>query len=135
MSAVKAFVDTNLLVYLYSDTEPDKSKKVMDALGQYECIVSTQVLNEFCHVCIRKMKIAVTDVRKALDEITAVCRLMAVGEKDIFCALRIHDKYGYSYFDSLMIASSLNSDCRYLLSEDMADGQVIDLRVMVRNIF
>ena len=81
------------------------------------------------------MKVAAADVRKALEEITAVCRLVAVCERDIFCALRIHDTYGYSYFDSLMIASALDSGCRYLLSEDMSDTQMIDSKVTIKNIF
>jgi len=135
MNAAKALVDTNLLVYLYSDTEPDKRKRVVEALNQYDCIISTQVLNEFCHVCIRKMKITALDVRKAVEEITNVCHLVTVQESDVFCALRIYDRYGYSYFDSLMIASALGSDCRYLLSEDMADGQIIDSLVTITNIF
>ena len=135
MSAGRAFIDTNLLVYLYSDTEQNKKLKVIKVLSQYECVISTQVLNEFCNVCIRKMKIAVNDVRKALEEITAVCHLVNVYEKDIDCALRIHEIYGYSYFDSLMIASSLESGCQYLFSEDMASAQIIDSQVMIKNIF
>ena len=52
-----------------------------------------------------------------------------------FSALRIHNEYKYSYYDSLMIASALESGCLYLFSEDMADGQVINSRVTIRNVF
>jgi len=135
MNAVKAFVDTNLLVYLYSHTEPNISSRVIDALNKYDCVVSTQVLNEFCNVCVRKMKISPEAVKKAIIEITAVCRVVYINEKDIFRALKVHAEYGYSCFDSLMIASALESNCQYLLSEDMADGQVIDSIVTIKNIF
>jgi predicted nucleic acid-binding protein len=34
-----------------------------------------------------------------------------------------------------MVASALESGCEYLLSEDMADGQVIEGELTIRNIF
>ena len=34
-----------------------------------------------------------------------------------------------------MIASALENDCQYLLTEDMADGQVIEGRLTIENIF
>jgi predicted nucleic acid-binding protein len=40
----------------------------------------------------------------------------------------------YSYYDCLIIASTLETGCEYLFTEDMQDGQVIEGRV-IRNIF
>jgi predicted nucleic acid-binding protein len=34
-----------------------------------------------------------------------------------------------------MVASALENECAYLLSEDMTDGQVIEGTLTVRNIF
>ncbi|GHV18420.1 hypothetical protein FACS189493_7820 [Spirochaetia bacterium] len=42
--------------------------------------------------------------------------------------------YQYSYYDSLIVASALEQDCDYLLSEDMNDGQVIG-KMAIKNIF
>jgi predicted nucleic acid-binding protein len=39
------------------------------------------------------------------------------------------------YFDCLMLVSALNSDCKYFMTEDMADGQVIDKRLTIVNIY
>jgi predicted nucleic acid-binding protein len=50
-------------------------------------------------------------------------------------ALNVHEKYGYSYYDSLIIASALERACQYLLSEDMSDGQVIEGKLTIKNIF
>jgi predicted nucleic acid-binding protein len=50
-------------------------------------------------------------------------------------ALTIHEKYGYSYYDSLMVASALKQECQYLFSEDMSDGQVIERSLTIKNIF
>jgi len=62
------------------------------------------------------MKITTSDMKNAIAEITAVCRVVSVGEKDIIHALKIYEDYKYSYFDSLMIASAIRSGCQYLLS-------------------
>jgi len=137
MSADKAFVDTNVFVYLYSgDTEDsDKRRRAYGVLNQYNCQISTQVLNEFSHICIRKLKYDSDNIQDFIRQICSYCDLSYIDEEMIGQALRIHAKYGYSYYDSLMIASALERDCNYLLSEDMADGQVIEGTLTIKNIF
>jgi predicted nucleic acid-binding protein len=61
--------------------------------------------------------------------------LADVNERTVKKALFVHGKYGYSYYDSLMIAAVLENGCDYLLSEDMVDGQVIEGTLTVKNIF
>lgn len=36
------------------------------------------------------------------------------------------ERYGYSYFDSLMLASALEQGCSILYSEDMQHGQILE---------
>ena len=38
-------------------------------------------------------------------------------------------------YDSLIVASALNGGCEYLLTEDLADGQVIEDTLTIKNIF
>jgi predicted nucleic acid-binding protein len=40
-----------------------------------------------------------------------------------------------AHYDCLIIASALNSGCDYLLTEDLADGQIIENKLTVVNIF
>ena len=135
MSVVKAFVDTNLLIYLYSESEDFKRNLVIQEINQYERFISTQVLNEFCNVCIRKLKLPVDSILNAVEEIKTICNLIMVDEETIISALRLHEKLGYSYYDSLIISSALESRCQYLLSEDMASGQVIEKSLTIKNVF
>ena len=44
MNDVRAFVDTNILVYLYSDVDTIKQELAFLALTKYDCQISTQVL-------------------------------------------------------------------------------------------
>jgi predicted nucleic acid-binding protein len=49
-------------------------------------------------------------------------------------ALWIQDRYGFSYYDCLMVASAIESGCDYLFTEDLKDGQLIE-GVTINNIF
>ena len=51
----KAFIDTNIFIYLYSEDEVKKQHISQKAVDKYDCIISTQVLNEFSNVCIGKL--------------------------------------------------------------------------------
>jgi len=135
MSVDRAFVDTNLFIYLYSESELDKKKTVEQVLSQYDRFISTQVINEFCNVAIRKLNLPLFNVRNAVKEICGACSMILVDSDTIESALDLHEKYGYAYYDSLIITSALESDCKYLLTEDMADGQIVDKSLTIRNIF
>lgn len=135
MSGVKAFLDTNILIYLYSDSDSAKKEQVIQAINQYERFVSTQVINEFCNVCIRKLKLPIASVLDAVHEITSACNILIVDDGIARAALVYCDKYRYSFYDSLILASALDGGCRYLLSEDMADGQIIENRLIIKSIF
>ena len=135
MSDAKAFLDTNLFIYLYSDSDTSKKEQVIKSINQYERFVSTQVLNEFCSVCIRKLRLPIASIRDALKEIKNTCNLILIDDATVEMALDFNEKYGYSYYDCLMLASALESGCQYLFSEDMADGQKIESSLIIKNIF
>ena len=135
MHGIRAFVDTNILVYLYSDVDRIKQECAFRALREYDCSISTQVINEFNNVCIRKWKAPKENLLCAIKRICSYCDVVYIYEDTIEKALGIHKKYGYAYYDSLIIASALEHDSQYLLTEDMADGQVIEGRLTIKNIF
>jgi len=120
----KAFLDSNVLVYLYSEDEPEKQDIVNNIIDEFECVISTQTLNEFCNVCIKK-----------LNEIKGSCRLEMVDDSIIEQALLLHKKYFYSYFDSLMLSSALKYNCVIIYSEDMQNGQIIENSLKIVNPF
>jgi predicted nucleic acid-binding protein len=135
MSDVRAFVDTNVVVYLYSQADALKRNRAYSALKRYDRQISTQVLNEFSHVCTKKWSFTKERIQKFIRQICTYCDVIYIYEDTIEKALNIHEKYGYAYYDSLIIASALEGNCQYLLSEDMADGQIIEGRLTIQNIF
>jgi predicted nucleic acid-binding protein len=131
----KAFIDTNIFIYLYSEDEKQKKNISQNAVEKYDCIISTQVLNEFINVCIGKLNKTTEEVDLALNEIIGQCNVSLIEEHNIKQALEIRKRYGYKYFDCLMLASALNNDCKYFITEDMADGQIIDNKLTIVNIY
>ncbi|MDR0692636.1 MAG: PIN domain-containing protein [Prevotellaceae bacterium] len=131
----KAFIDTNVFVYLYSEDEVQKREVACDTIEKYNCITSTQVLTEFSNVCIKKLNMRAAAISKSIDEITSACVIVPVEQETIKKALELHDKYGYSYYDCLIIASALTYNCPLLLTEDLKDRHVIENRLTVHNIF
>jgi predicted nucleic acid-binding protein len=131
----KAFIDTNIFIYIYSEDELSKSKTASETVEDYDCIISTQVLNEFSNTCIKKLQKTSEEVKSAIDEMRADCTVLSISDETIDKALELHTRYDYSYYDCLMLASALEYKCKYLLSEDMSDGQVIDSTLTIKNVF
>jgi len=131
----RVFLDTNVLVYLYSNTEQLKRGTAISLFKKYVCFTSTQALNEFNNVYTKKYKLPAEEIIKFNGNINKACRVQLVTEEIIYNSLRLHEKYGYSYFDCLMLSSALESDCKILFTEDMADGQLIEEMVRIVNPF
>ncbi|GHV83469.1 twitching motility protein PilT [Spirochaetia bacterium] len=134
MNGNKIFFDTNMIVYLYSDTELEKRKIVKDAFDINERYISTQVLNEFSNIAFKKLKLPAIRIDNIIDELMNVCFVSVVDSLAIHNAIAIKDRYSYSYYDSLIIASALECDCKILYSEDMSNGQIIE-NIMIQNLF
>ena len=49
--------------------------------------------------------------------------------------LGILDRYGFSLYDSMIVAAAQEAGCRTLYSEDLQHGQLIDKRLKVINPF
>ncbi|MDB5654248.1 MAG: hypothetical protein JWQ94_1861 [Tardiphaga sp.] len=49
--------------------------------------------------------------------------------------LRLAERYGFSIYDSFIVAAALAADCDTLWSEDMQHGMLIDARLRIANPF
>lgn len=134
MSA-KAFLDTNIIIYGYSQDEPDKRQRARECAQASESWISTQVLNETVNTLKRKFSLDYRQIGAVLDELSQHSQLTVVSLDTIRKALDIAQRYQYSYFDSLIIASALEVGCDRLYSEDLQDGQIIDNTLILTNPF
>jgi predicted nucleic acid-binding protein len=131
----KVFIDTNVLIYGYSEDEPDKRQRAIDCVGSGEAWISTQVLNETINVLKRKFSLSYSQIRDAVQELSEGFPIVLVSVNTIEMALNLAERYQYSYFDSLILASALEAGCQILYSEDLQDGQRIENQLTIVNPF
>jgi len=129
------FLDTNVFIYLYSEDEPQKRSVALNILDRVHCVTSTQVLNEFCSVCLRKLKMPSIAVQLSIKEIFENCELCYIDMDTIQNALSLQDKYGYTYYDCLVLASAIHNNCVCIYSEDMQHKQLIEGKLKIINPF
>lgn len=131
----KILLDTNLWVYLYAKQPEAKYLKIREIISDnlQDIIVSTQILGELYNVMIKKN---ITTKQEAKEIILEIITNFAVIEIDTFKvlqALEINSKYGYSYWDSLIIATALLAECPIIYSEDMHHNQLIENKTRIVN--
>ena len=131
----KTFVDTNVFIYAYSKTEPEKKNIALEILKNQNIIINTQVINEFIWVMNRKFSVQMERLRDLGVKLLQRFDIALIDQRTILKALDIAIGYKYSYWDSLIIASTLENDCSICYSKDMQHGQVIEDRLKIINPF
>jgi len=127
------FLDSNILIYAFTT---DERSGVAQALLQRRPVISVQGLNEFANVARRKLGMDWNELREALAAVRTLCPTVLALDVDIHDeALRVAERYGYSMFDALVVASALHADSDTLWSEDMQHGMMIDRRLRIANPF
>lgn len=130
----KVFLDSNILIYLYSVDEKLKQEKVKTLLNDCSNIViSTQVLFEFTHIAYKKFKLDYSQINIAWLEFNRFFSIETLSYNTFQLALKIATKYKYSFVDSLTIASALENNCEVLYSEDMHSGAIIEKTLVITN--
>jgi len=129
----KAFFDTNILVYAFSDGDP-RQIVALDLL-LVGGAVGVQTLNEFVNVVTGKLKTPWPDAMLRLEVIQKLCEPAIPMTLNVHNrGLRIAQARGYHIYDSLMLAAALEASCTVFYSEDMHDGQAIE-SLTIRNPF
>ncbi len=130
------FVDTNVLVYLRDPSDPEKQRRAAEWFARLwdegSGRISWQVLQEFHLVMTRKLD-PPADRERVRDDVRALATWDPVPtEGEVMeSAWRIEDRYGFSWWDSLIVAQALASGATTLLTEDLQDGQEIEgLRIV-----
>ncbi|GHV50845.1 twitching motility protein PilT [Synergistales bacterium] len=134
----RVFIDTNLFVYAHVSDDFSKHRTAVELLNQRirgeSIIVSTQVLSEF-YSAMFKYKRSHEEITMFLTDMARCVNVAPVSLLTVELSLRLKVEYGYSYWDSLILASAVENDCKALYSEDMQHGQIIENCVSIQNPF
>lgn len=124
---MKAFLDTNVLVYAVDRTDAAKNAKavsiVQAALRNHQgYAISVQTLTEFANVSLRKLSLppdAVLDFLRAFRAIETV-----VSDNELVSrGVEIKALYGIQFYDAMMVAAAERTEAGEIWSEDLNDGQ------------
>ena len=133
MANKNVFFDTNILLYLLSD-DTDKANQA-EALLSKGGVISVQVLNEFTSVAYRKLKMTYTEIDEILQTIRSICEVKDLTLDTHTLGLSIAERYGFSFYDSLILSAGVLAECKVLYSEDMQAGQKISDQLVITNPF
>jgi predicted nucleic acid-binding protein len=133
----KIFIDSNIWCYLFINDEYEKYKIVEQFISEKASdsifVISYQVINEVTNKLIqKKLKDEIT--KENIQYMYRICMVQDFSRDIIMLAFNLREKYSLSFWDSIIVASALNSNCNILASEDMQNGLKIN-NMIINNIF
>ncbi len=135
----KVFIDTNILVYAYDISAGAKHEEAVaimsDLWNTGRGVTSMQVLQEFFVNATGKIPKPL-DIMTARDVVRDFLKWspVPINGEVIVDAIDIHAAHKYSFWDSLIIASAIESGAGTLLTEDLSDKHKIK-NIVIRNPF
>ncbi len=123
------FFDTNVLVYAYEPVDADRNARavavVAEAMNAARFVVSTQVMQEFYNVVLRRRLLAPTDALAFLRLMTEHT-VVPADAGSVLRALALQQRQGISVWDALIVQAALDAGCGTLMTEGLQDGQRFD---------
>jgi predicted nucleic acid-binding protein len=134
------FLDTNIFAYSFDAKSPAKARRAAQLIRQAadtgNGVVSYQVVQEFFNLAFRRFQHPMNVAEAEQYLITVFRPLLAVhSSQALFVeAMRIAARHHFAWYDCLIVAAALQSQCGVLYSEDLQHGQEIE-RLVIENPF
>lgn len=122
------FIDTNIFIYAHDQTDIRKSAiargLIMNLTAGKEGKISTQVVQEFCNVVLKKSVVPLkpADVRIIIRELMMPMLDHHPDGEFYLRALELFEKQQLSLYDALIVQAALDLDCKVIYSEDLQHG-------------
>jgi len=137
----RIFFDTNTVVYLFDSSEKEKHFRINELLSEYigkiSVCISSQVINEFISITTGRIKnpIRFEKQKEILKFLKIIFIISPLTVDTSLTAVDLKQKYRFSYWDSLILASALENACSLIYSEDMQHNQIIEGKLRIINPF
>lgn len=123
---VKAFFDTNILIYAAIGTGKDepKRKRALDLIDSEDFGTSAQVLQEFFVTVVKKASrpLSAAQALEWIEQWTAFpCQ--SVDHQLVRIAIERSERFAISYWDAAILAAAEALGAGTVYSEDLSDGQ------------
>jgi predicted nucleic acid-binding protein len=124
----RTFIDSNVFLYAAEEGAALKSAQsgewlrylLQAGLG----VANLQVLNEVTNVLIKRGGMPPEAAFSIVDGY-ALFGVTAINFETVAAARILHFEHNYSWWDCLLLASAIELQCRFFLSEDLQDGHRI----------
>jgi predicted nucleic acid-binding protein len=128
---MRAFIDTNILIYAYDDRDIEKQQiareLLRDTVADGQAVISTQVVQEFCNVVLKKFsKTDLPGLRKVIDKTFGLSLEHTPDEAFYNRALLLFEKNSISFYDVLIVQAAIDLRCDVLYSEDLQTERTIE---------
>lgn len=130
------FIDSNILLYAFSSTEPDKQQQAKQLLREERAFcISPQVINEVSVNLLKKMAFTEEEITLFVQSSYNRYTVTPLTEQTFTTASKLRQQYHLSYYDSVIVASALLASCDQLYSEDMQHSLQVNGQLTIINPF
>jgi predicted nucleic acid-binding protein len=106
--------------------DPEKSARAKTLIETQSTIsVSTQVINEICVNLLKKAQFSKLQVRQLIESFYTKYVVVELSSSLLLKASALREQHALSFWDSIIVSSTLHADVSVLYSEDMQDGLVV----------
>jgi len=135
------FLDTNIFVYAWLQSEPLKKQRAIDlleqALASRQGCISYQVIQEFANVATRKFakRLSPEECLQFVEAAMQPINRVASSTELVHAALHLQKDTGFSFYDSLILAGALQAGASVIYTEDLQHNQLINGTLRIINPF
>ncbi len=128
----KIFVDSNIIVYAYDRSEPEKQRRalaILDYLTDARAgVISAQVMSELFSAATRRIQIPLSpaDAYQRLENYQQSWKIVSVTPEIVLEGVRGVRDYQFSLWDGQIWAAARLNQITVVFSEDFSVGSVIE---------
>ena len=130
------FIDTNIWLYSFIQSQDaEKTKVAGSIIKKCEIVISTQIINEICVNLIKKANFKEDKIHDLIESFYRKYTVLELSQDILQKSSNLRLSHSFSFWDSLVAASALDSDADFLLSEDMQHGFILENKLTIINPF
>ena len=130
------FIDSNIWIYaLIKQQSVEKSEVAHRLITQSKIVVSTQVINEVCFNLLKKTHISESVLQNLIRSFYKKYSVVSLDQNILLESSTLRENYRLSFWDSLIVASALKTQVKWLYSEDLQHGLTVAHQLSIVNPF
>ncbi len=130
------FIDTNVWLYAFVESQDEnKTRVAKELIENNQPAISAQVINEVCVNLIKLTDFSEDEIQALIASFYRRYPIFELSREVLVQASRLRGRYAFSFWDSLIVSSALQSGAGVLYSEDMQDGLIVEDRLEIQNPF